>query len=395
MEVSYKEFEVCSLRPDRQFDIIKCSYFDSRLKSVQSLYKDFEKGAIVVPRSPLSGEEHMVITIIMDKKRPYVNRDGRTEEGRYINYETFRYVPKNIRERNPDLDASIVYSSRLNEALFMFLQGHDHVVVNDKKGSNININCRHFDFILKDTTQQILDNKSSHEKKVKAGIVLGEVFQRSKDEFITLAYAMNIPAINESNMEGLYNEMALKIDIMPDFFLTLVADEDFGMIALINKGLNKNIASDGSVRTIIEETSNGSYLFDGEMIATNREELIRFFKFNDAKARHLRLLLGENMPKAASMEFEKINPDPVQIVEKTPAQAVIAANYVERDRKHIFKVISNAFKYNVNKRDEILRELTKDYPGFNDYILERINSELKKADKPEMSELNIDSIGKI
>jgi len=386
MEIQYKEFEVVGTRPDRPVDILKCSYFSSEKKGMVTLFKD----GSIVDRSCYEEEEERVMRIIMDKKRPYINKQGEVEAGRYVNYEDFKFVPAS--QRTPDMDAEVVYFSKINEALYAFLQKHDHVIVKDKVGTNQNANCRHFDFEFIDRTQGILDSKRKHEGKIKAGLVLGEVYNRSKDEFVSLAYAMNIPAIDEQNLERLYNMMAGKIEIQPEFFLKLVEDENFGLISIVNKALSKNIAHDGSVKTVIETTPSGSYIFDGELIALNKEELIRFFKFNDAKTRHMKLLLGENQPKQADVELVGVSEAEVEIKETSVGSAIASNQMHENDKKLIFKAVIAAFKKTAPNRDADLLKLTEEYKHLDFYILERVNAERKRFNQPLLHELNFQQL---
>jgi hypothetical protein len=392
--MQYREFEIVGRRPDRQVDVLKCSYFDDKMKTVMTLFKDGD----VVKRSPYTQEEESVWSIIVDQKKPYVNEQNQVESGRYVNTISFRFIPstefdcEEFDSMSEDAQNELKYLADNYETLFDFLTKHDHVMYLDKGGNNINANCRHYDYILVDKTREILEKKAKHELKVKAGQKLIEVYSRSKDEFVSLAYALNIPAIKEEDLQSLYNQVSLKIDIMPEFFLKLVADEDFGVISVINKGLSKNLSTDGSAKTAIEETVAGIFIFDGETVAGSKEELIRFFKFNDAKMRYLKMLLGENQPKNASKELDSLSSDaPVKKIPETSAAGVsISQTGYETEKKEIFREVSKAFRLSTKERDIELDKISKKYADLKFYVLERVNAELVKEKKAPLKELKFD-----
>lgn len=382
----YKEFEIVGKRPDRQNDVLKCSFFNQRLGIVETLFRDGTR----VQRSPYPEEEERVWTLIIDKKRPFVNEYGETEAGRYVNYIDFKFVPRDELPR--DASEGEKFMSDLYGALYNFLKEHDHVIVNDASNTNTNSNCRHYDYLFVDKTEKLFSEKRRHELRVVVGKALIDIYNKSKDEFISLAYACGIPGIDEGNLESLYNQMALKADIMPEYIHSLIESQDVTMIALVNKGLNKNIGRFGSFNTAIEETTSGAFVFEGEIIATSREELVRFFKFNDAKARALRTLLGENKSKGEQVVISENSESVVPIKKNiTPRDSVDAEIGHENRKKAIYRRVASIFKGDEEKRDELLKQIAEDFRDLDFYVLERVNAERKRLKMPELHEITFKS----
>lgn len=256
------EFKVVSKYPNS--NVIKGTIFNKKSKTINTLLVD----GTILPRKPYDVEERdgSVYNHTLKMREP-----NPKQEGTHIYTETFTFYT--------DADADRIQDSYLKQKntftakFYEFLKMHDHVIVRNDQGEDVNTNNIHSAFELIDITVQNAKEAEKHKLIIEAGDIIKNVYDSDKKAFRDFCYAYGIPMVQLYTDEILFNMVMQKIHTNPHFFFEIYNNKQRDIITLIELGLNKDIGTESAPKKALTINGN-SYYMEGDLLAVGKQELL-------------------------------------------------------------------------------------------------------------------------
>ena len=351
------EFKLVSRHYDKVSTILRGTYYDSRVRSVCTLFTD---GSFLT-RPPLEVEIPQVWDIAVTGIEPVTDANG-NPTGHTRNFAMFSYYPKEFWSNITDPiehELNIKYTN-----LHQVLKSHGDVVVKDANGQNINPNAvGDVQFELINITENVVEKNKKNQRIFEAGQKLQELYsQEDKKAFIDFCYAYSIPNIDKFDTNTLFNLCSAKINDNPDWFFAVYNSKKRDVLTLIQMGLEKDL-SGGMGQPKYALVQNGdSFYMDGNYIAPSREELEGILETDVTRRRILETMVGYAV--TASMT-EKVKPVELVVSEhvmQTKAELHEDANIREQWMKSLNGQALGAQKFkDIAKREERYKQLHAEY----------------------------------
>jgi len=351
------EFKLVSRHYDKVSTILRGTYYDSRVRSVCTLFTD---GSFLT-RPPLEVEIPQVWDIAVTGIEPVTDANG-NPTGHTRNFAMFSYYPKEFWSNITDPiehELNIKYTN-----LHQILKSHGDVVVKDANGQNINPNAvGDVQFELINITENVVEKNKKNQRIFEAGQKLQELYsQEDKKAFIDFCYAYSIPNIDKFDTNTLFNLCSAKINDNPDWFFAVYNSKKRDILTLIQMGLEKDL-NGGSGQPKYALVQNGdSFYMDGNYIAPSREELEGILETDVTRRRILETMVGYAV--TASMT-EKVKPVELVVSEhvmQTKAEMHEDANIREQWTKSLNGQALGAQKFkDIAKREERYKQLHAEY----------------------------------
>ena len=232
-----------------------------------------------------------------------------------------------------------------------FLKKHPEVLVKDSQGNNINTAVGQNILFELIEESQIERKESEKNQKLSEGLmIVTDLFNKSKDQFIQFCYAYNVQ-VKGATMDELYNKVVFKLKLNPFDLERILKDSHYDLISKYRKALEEGIVS----------FSNGFYEFNLEPIGKEESECINYFVVNEKPRKLLYGKVGYATPEE-SAEIEEVG---VSSDLKTEPNL--------REKKVINTEIYNALKEKDGaKRESLLMSIKEKYAAFDSYIDKKI-----------------------
>ena len=306
------EFKVVSKYPNS--NVIKGTIFNKKSKTINTLLVD----GTILPRKPYDVEERdgSVYNHTLKMREP-----NPKQEGTHIYTETFTFYT--------DADADKIQDGHLKQKntftakFYEFLKMHDHVIVRNDQGEDVNTNNIHSAFELIDITVQNAKEAEKHKLIIEAGDIIKNVYDSDKKAFRDFCYAYGIPMVQLYTDEILFNMVMQKIHTNPHFFFEIYNNKQRDIITLIELGLNKDIGTESAPKKALTINGN-SYYMEGDLLAVGKQELLEVLMTDVARRRILETLVGYTVTTHKSLD-SKEEQEYIPFAEETKKEMRISA----------------------------------------------------------------------
>lgn len=232
-----------------------------------------------------------------------------------------------------------------------FLKRHPEVLVKDSQGNNINTSLgQNILFELIEESQIERKESEKNQKLTEGLMIVTDLFNKSKDQFIQFCYAYNVQ-VKGATMDELYNKVVFKLKLNPFDLERILKDSNYDLISKYRKAVEEGIVS----------FNNGFYEFNLEPIGKDESECINYFILNDSPRKLLYGKVGYATPE------EKAEIKEMGVSSDLPAEPTL------KEKKVINTEIYNAMKEKDEvKRAEILEAIKTKYNHFELYVGKKI-----------------------
>lgn len=287
------EFKVVSKYPNS--NVIKGTIFNKKSRTINTLLTD----GTILHRKPYDVEERdgSVYNHTLKMREP-----NPKQEGTHIYTETFSFLTDADADRIQDGDAKV--KNAFVAQFYKFLKMHDHIIVRDINGVDLNQNNIHSAFELIDITARNENEAKKNKAIIDAGNIIKDLYDTDKKAFKDFCYAYGIPMVQLYTDEILYNMVMEKIRTNPDFFFEIYNNKQRDIITLIELGLNKDIGTEAAPKKALTINGN-SYYMEGDLLAVGKQELLETLMTDITRRRILETLVGYNVTTHKSLESKE------------------------------------------------------------------------------------------
>jgi hypothetical protein len=228
-----------------------------------------------------------------------------------------------------------------------FLKKHPEVLAKDSQGNNVNTNIGNNILFELIEESQIERKESEKNQKLTEGLmIVTDLFNKSKDQFIQFCYAYNVQ-VKGATMDELYNKVVFKLKMNPFDLERILKDSNYDLISKYRKALEEGIVT----------FNNGFYEFNLEPIGKEESECINYFILNDSPRKLLYGKVGYATPEEKGETVE------VGVSSDLPAEPSL------KEKKSINTELYNALKEeNEEARAENISKIKSKYQQYETYI---------------------------
>lgn len=232
-----------------------------------------------------------------------------------------------------------------------FLKRHPEVLVKDSQGNNINTSLgQNILFELIEESQIERKESEKNQKLTEGLMIVTDLFNKSKDQFIQFCYAYNVQ-VKGATMDELYNKVVFKLKMNPFDLERILKDSNYDLISKYRKALEEGIIS----------FNNGFYEFNLEPIGKEEKDCINYFILNDSPRKLLYGKVGYATPE------EKSEVKEVGVSSDLPTEPSL------KEKKIIGTEIYNAMKEkDEEKRKENIANIESKYKHYESYVKKKI-----------------------
>jgi hypothetical protein len=242
-------------------------------------------------------------------------------------------------------------SNRAIRLAHWFLKKHPEVLVKDSQGGNINTAVgQNILFELIEESQIERKESEKNQKLTEGLMIVTDLFNKSKDQFIQFCYAYNVQ-VKGATMDELYNKVVFKLKLNPFDLERILKDSNYDLISKYRKALEEGIVT----------FSNGFYEFNLEPIGKEEAECINYFILNDSPRKLLYGKVGYATPE-----------EKAEIVE-SGVSSDLPAEPTLKEKKNINTEIYNALKESdEDVKKENIGKIKSKYHQYESYIDKKI-----------------------
>jgi hypothetical protein len=228
-----------------------------------------------------------------------------------------------------------------------FLKKHPEVLVKDSQGSNINTAVgQNILFELIEESQIERKESEKNQKLTEGLMIVTDLFNKSKDQFIQFCYAYNVQ-VKGATMDELYNKVVFKLKMNPFDLERILKDSNYDLISKYRKALEEGIVA----------FNNGFYEFNLEPIGKEESECINYFILNDSPRKLLYGKVGYATPEEKGETIE------------TGVSSDLPVEPSLKEKKIINTELYNALKEeNEEARAENISKIKSKYQQYETYI---------------------------
>ena len=238
-------------------------------------------------------------------------------------------------------------SNKVIRLAHWFLKKHPEVLVKDSQGSNINTAVgQNILFELIEESQIERKESEKNQKLTEGLMIVTDLFNKSKDQFIQFCYAYNVQ-VKGATMDELYNKVVFKLKMNPFDLERILKDSNYDLISKYRKALEEGIVT----------FNNGFYEFNLEPIGKEESECINYFILNDSPRKLLYGKVGYATPEEKAETIE------VGVSSDLPAEPSL------KEKKNINTELYNALKEESEEvRLENISKIKSKYKEYETYI---------------------------
>ena len=257
-----------------------------------------------------------------------------------------------------------------------FLKQHSAVFVRGENGNNSNKNLNIAYCELIEVGENIRKESIKNQSITKYSSIVTDLYndEAKEDQFIDLAWALDLGNVPKMLKEDIYNAMIMIIQINPNQFKNVYESSQKSLLTMIKKAINMPLAN-GETAIAIE---NGYYTMSGFTLGKTEEEVMAFFSANPSAMSTLEKKLGtyhkrptlDKLPKAAP-----IDPEVVKEVESIEQTEELIKQKVKFIRTKVYQIVALYKKHNDDsKLAKSIEKIKLEYDGHESLIDELVTT---------------------